>query len=82
MGDRTTINSQELESLINEVLSPNPSRTTLDIYKYVQKHRIFIESQVGRFRKYFEDFFDEMNIVIQLLNFVPKKTWKMNKSIQ
>ena len=82
MDDRTTINNQELEILINEVLSPNPSQTTLDIYEYVQKHRIFIQSQFGQFLKYFEDFFDEMNIVIQLLNFVPKKTWKMNKSIQ
>ncbi len=82
MGKRTTLSEKEVESLLNEVLSPDPARTTLEIYEFISLHRVKIESEIGRFLKYFEDFFDEINIVIQLLNFVPKENWKMHKAIQ
>ncbi|MGH7900914.1 MAG: hypothetical protein ACRENZ_04180, partial [Thermodesulfobacteriota bacterium] len=64
MEKRTTLSEKEVESLINEVLSSDPARTSLEIYEFISLHRVAIESEVGRFLKYFEDFFDEMNIVI------------------
>ncbi len=73
---------KELEKLIDEVLKPEPAQTTFDIYNYIDEHRIIVQDEVGKFMKYFEDFFDELNIVIQYLNYVPKKNWKMHKSVQ
>ncbi len=64
---------KELEKLIDEVLKPEPAQTTFDIYNYIDEHRIIVQDEVGKFMKYFEDFFDELNIVIQYLNYVPKK---------
>ncbi|MGH7908721.1 MAG: hypothetical protein ACRENW_02590 [Thermodesulfobacteriota bacterium] len=76
------MNHKELEKMIDEVLNTEAAQTTLDIYKYIGLHRTIAQREAGKFIKYFEDFFDELNIAIQYLNFVPKKTWEMHKSIQ
>lgn len=68
--------------LLDDVLSDEPSQTTLDIYKFIKEHRIRTHYKYGNFIKQFEDLFGELNIIVSMLNYVPKDSWHDNKSLQ
>lgn len=74
--------SESLDKLITEVRNPAPAGTSLDIYEFINEHRAMTQIQVGNFIKNFEDFFDDLNIVIDLLNYVSKNKWPKHRSIQ
>ncbi|MBI4680531.1 MAG: hypothetical protein HY753_04830 [Nitrospirae bacterium] len=76
------MNGDRLAELISEVRNPEPARTTIDIYKFIEEHRIVAQHQFGNFIKNFEDFFDDLNTAIWLLNYVPKNTWPKHRGIQ
>lgn len=74
--------SESLDRLIREVRNPAPAGTSLDIYKFIKEHQTITQIQVGNFIKNFEDFFDDLSIVIELLNYVPKNKWPKHRGIQ
>ena len=74
--------SESLDKLIEELKSPDPARSTLDIYEFITEHRTMAVYQYNNFIKIFEDFFDELNAVIGLLNYSPKSNWPKHRSIQ
>ena len=67
---------------IQQLLSDKPSKTSLDIYSYIHKHKELFLLKFGNHVKQFEDFFDELNLIIQFLNFVPKEQWGKSKGSQ
>jgi|GEM_PF-6181227 len=72
----------ELEKLIEETQEAEPAQTTLDILQYVKKHRALVLNEFGKYIKYFEDYFDVLNMEIKALNYSEKKAWPNHKRIQ
>ncbi|MBI2083735.1 MAG: hypothetical protein HYT76_09270 [Deltaproteobacteria bacterium] len=76
------MSTTKTQQLLDELLSKDPAKTSLDIYSFIQQHkRLFLE-KFGNFVKQFEDLFNELNLIIQLLNYVPKDGWKQSKGAQ
>lgn len=73
--------SQEIDKLIQETQSNKAAKTTLDIYKYINKHQSFVIREFKGYIKYFEDYFDVLNNTISNLNFIPKENWPQYKSL-
>lgn len=73
---------EETKKFIESLLLVGPSKTSLDIYKYIQNHKLLLYKEFGNFIKQFEDFFNDMNELIALLNYVPKERWSNIKIIQ
>lgn len=73
--------SEELEQLIEETQRDSPAKTSMDIYTYIEKHKEFVVNRFGGYLKYFEDYFDVLNDIINRLNFAPKKLWPQYKSV-
>ena len=73
--------SQEIDKLIQETQSNKAAKTTLDIYKYINKHQSFVVREFKGYIKYFEDYFDVLNNTISNLNFIPKENWLQYKSL-
>lgn len=76
------MNEEKLKLLITEVRNPEASKTSLDIYGFIKRHKFNAMHKFVDFIKIFEDFFHEMNIVIYYINFIPKNNWKNHKGIQ
>jgi len=74
--------ANELDKLIEETQSNEASKTTSDIYGYIEKHRSFVVKKIKGYIKYFEDYFDVLNNVISSLNFAPKEKWPQYKNLQ
>lgn len=74
--------NDEVKKNIESLLFDDPSKTSLDIYNYIREHRRLFYNEYGNFIKQFEDFFNDMNDLVVLLNYVPKEGWSENKAIQ
>jgi hypothetical protein len=72
----------QVNSMLQEFLKQTPSKTTLDVYEFVRQHRGAAIQSVNGFVKNFEDFFEEMNMLVQLLNYPEKSDWTQRKGIQ
>ncbi|OGQ06971.1 MAG: hypothetical protein A3G32_07180 [Deltaproteobacteria bacterium RIFCSPLOWO2_12_FULL_40_28] len=73
---------KETKEFVESLLWADPSETSLDIYKYVQEHKLFFHKEFENFIKQFEVFFNDMNELVVLLNYVPKDDWPYTKKIQ
>ncbi len=67
---------------IEEIRNPFPSETSLRIIEFQENHKLQILTVFGNFIKTFEDIFDFFNTAIYAINYVPKKSWGIQKSIQ
>ena len=74
--------SDEIQKLLNETQNDTPAKTTQDIYQYINKHQSLVVKEFSGYVKYFEDYFDVLNIVISSLNYLPKETWPHYKGLQ
>lgn len=74
--------NEDTKRFVENLLLDDPSRTSLDIHRYIKKHRELFYRSFGNFIKQFEDFFNDMNELITLLNYVPKESWPETKAIQ
>ncbi|MBN1621589.1 MAG: hypothetical protein JW871_03260 [Endomicrobiales bacterium] len=76
------MNKEDFKILAKRTTNSSIAKTSEDIYKIKEIHAKFILSEFHDFVKFFEDFFDFLNLVVQKLNYVEKKNWKPEKSIQ
>lgn len=67
--------TEELLKLIEKTQNAKPARTSLDIYEYIKLHNNKIINEYGKFIKYFEDYFDSLNVIIEILNFSNRSKW-------
>lgn len=74
--------SDEIGKLIKETQTDEPAKTTLDIYNYIERHKIAVVRNFKGYVKYFEDYFDVLNTAISSLNYLPKENWPQYKGIQ
>lgn len=72
----------DLEKLITNFYQTDPAKTSLDIYAFKSEHRTKVLYEYGKFVKNFEDFFEEINFLIQYLNYAEKKSWTQSKGYQ
>jgi len=76
------MDKNELNQLINEVRNTEVSKTSLDILEFVTQHKAKVMSEFYPYIKNFEDYFHELTLVIDYINYIPKNNWKNHKGIQ
>lgn len=73
---------EELQKLIDQYRNTEQSKTSADIYLFSDQHLEKMKLEFGNFMKNFEDFFDDINMLIQILNYADKQNWPQSKGYQ
>ena len=71
-----------IEDFLAKLATLGPAKTSEDIYVFIEQHREWAKIKLGKMFDLFEYCFDELNIIIQYLNYVPKENWNKQKSTQ